>query len=111
MIVKKARGKVYGATLTAAERKAMNIEIQKQLAEYTRKHALEIDAMFLWYLHEEFGFGLKRLKKVFTGFDPKIEELCKRYEMTDEGDGVWLCTYKLKEMGVNLEEWDKERGD
>ena len=62
MIVKKAGGKVYGADLTAAERKAMNIEIQKQLAEYTRKHALEIEWRFLWYLHEEYGFGLRRLK-------------------------------------------------
>ena len=111
MIVKKVGGKVYGATLTAAERKAMNIEIQKKLVEYTRKHELEIDSMFLWYLHEEFGFGPKRLKQVFTGFDPKIEEMCKRYEMTDEGDDIWLCTYKLKEIGVDLEEWFKERGD
>lgn len=111
MIFKKSGGKVYGVDLTAAERKALNIEIQKQLAEYTRKHALEIDSMFLWYLHEEFGFGLKRLKQVFTGFAPKIEELCNRYEMHDEGDDIWLCTYKLKEIGADLEEWEKERGD
>lgn len=111
MIVKKAGGKVYGATLTAAERKAMNIEIEKQLAEYTRKHALEVDALFLWYLHEEFGFGLKRLKQAFLGFAPRIDELCDKYEMHDEGDDIWLCTQKLKEMGADLEQWDKERGD
>ena len=33
MVVKKVGGKVYGAVLTAAEKKAMNIEIEKQLAE------------------------------------------------------------------------------
>lgn len=38
MHVKKAGGKVYGAILTAAEKKAMDIEIQKELAEYDRKH-------------------------------------------------------------------------
>ena len=111
MRIKKAGGKVYGATLTAAERHAMNMEIQRQLGDYTRKHAIEVDAMFLWYLHEEFGFGIKRLKKVFTGFHPRMLELCDRYEMHDEGDDIWLCTRKLKDIGVDLDEWLKEVGD
>lgn len=111
MIVKKAGGKVIGAQLSSAEKKAMNLEIQRQLGDYTKKHAVEIDAMFLWYLHEEFGFGLKRLKQVFTGFHPRIVELCDRYEMHEEGDDIWLCTQKLKELGADLEEWLKEVGD
>lgn len=111
MIIKKVGGKVIGAQLTAAEKTAMNIEIQKQLADYTRKHALEIDAMFLWYLHEEFGFGPKRLKQVFTGFAPRIDGLCNRYEMHEEGDESWLCTRKLLDIGVDLEQWEKEVGD
>ena len=102
---------MFGAHLTAAERKALDIEVRNQLAEYTRNHANEIDALFLWYLHEEFGFGLKRLKQVHDGFMPKIEELCKRYEMTGDGDDIWLCTQKLKEYGIDIEEWNKERGD
>ena len=36
MQVKKAGGKVYGAVLTAAEKKAMDLEIQRELAEYDR---------------------------------------------------------------------------
>ena len=51
MRVKKVGGKVYGADFTAAERKAMNLEIERQLAEYSRKHANEIDAIILWQLH------------------------------------------------------------
>ncbi len=78
MIVKKSGGRIYGAQLTVAERKAMNIEIEKQLAEYTRKHQAEFDA------------------------------LVKRYEMEDEDD-VWLCTQKLKEMGVDIEQWEREK--
>jgi hypothetical protein len=111
MIVKKSGGHVIGADLTAAERKAMRIEIQKQLAEDTRKHAIEIDAMFLWYMYEEFGLSLEQLKQLFMGFAPRIDELCNRYEMYDQEGTMWLCTHKLKEMGVDLEEWDKERGD
>lgn len=52
MYMKKAGGKVYGAHLTAAEKKAMDIEIRRQLAEYDLKHANELDAMILWHLHE-----------------------------------------------------------
>lgn len=113
MIVKKAGGKIIGAQLTSAERKAMNIEIENQLAEYTRKHALEIDAMFLWFLHrhEKFKLGPKRLKEVFMDFAPLIDELCDRYEMHNEGDDIWLCTQKLKDIGVDLEELIKEVGD
>lgn len=110
MIVKKSGGKVIGAHLTNAERKAMNIEIHKQMARYTRNHAVEIDALFLWYLHEELGFGVKRLKNVYLGFMPRLEAMCKRYEMTDEGDDVWLCTQKLKEIGADLHKWLEEGG-
>lgn len=57
MQVKKAGGKVYGAVLTAAEKKAMDLEIQRELAEYDRKHIAEIDATILWVLHEQFGLS------------------------------------------------------
>ena len=115
MFVKKAGGTIFGADLTAAEQKALEIEAERQLAEkfaeWTRLHALEVDAVLLWYLHVAFGFGPKNLKKVFMGLAPEIEALRKRYEMHDKGDVVWLCTRLLKEYGVDLEEWSKERGD
>lgn len=38
MIVKKAGGKVYGAVLISAERRAMNIEINKQIVEVEKKY-------------------------------------------------------------------------
>lgn len=110
MKVKKAGGRVFGAAMSAAEKKAMDMEIQRQLAEYDRKHIREIDALVLWELHEQFGFGVKRLKKFYENFSRSVEALVSRYEM-DQGDDVWLCTYKLKEIGCDLEEWEKERGD
>ena len=42
--IKKHGSKVYGANLTVAERKAMGMEIQRQIAEYDKKNMLEIDA-------------------------------------------------------------------
>lgn len=108
MQVKKIGGKVYGATLTAAEQKAMNMEIQKQIAEYDRKNIMEMDSIVLWQLHEQFGFGPKRLKRFFDNFIPAMEELVERYEMEDS-DQIWLCTHKLKEYGIDIEEWSRKR--
>lgn len=107
MLVKKAGGKVYGAEFTAAEKKAMELEIKRELIELDQKNHLEIDALFLWWLHEKLGFGPKRLKEFYMDFEQAFKDLLGRYEMTDT-DGAWLCTYKLKEIGVDLEAWMKE---
>lgn len=45
MRVKKAGGKVFGAVLTAAERKAMDMEINRQIVEADRRYADDIDAI------------------------------------------------------------------
>lgn len=110
MRMKKIGGRVYGAELSVAEQKAMDMEIQRQLAEFDRKNVRELDALVLWELHEQFGFGKKRLKQFYKNFSPGIEALVRRYEM-EHGDEVWLCTYKLKEIGCDLEAWEKERSD
>lgn len=86
----------------------MNMEIQRRFSEFDKKNTREIDAMVLWVLHEVFGFGPTRLRRFYQAFGGQIEDLAERYQMTDNGDRVWLCTHKLKEYGVDLEEWEKE---
>lgn len=110
MQVKKAFGKVYGANFTAAEKKAMDLEIQREIAEFDRKNMVEIDALILWELMEQLGFGEKRLRQFFDSFEPALEALIKRYEM-EESDQIWLCTRMLKERGIDVEKWNKERGN
>lgn len=107
MQIKKSGGKVFGANLTAAERKAMNMEISRQLAEYSSKYELEIESMVLLMLREEFSFGEDRLKRAHKALTDGIDELVKRYQMEDE-DAAWLCTYKLKEQGFDISKWNKD---
>lgn len=107
MYVKKAGGKIFGADLTAAEKKALKIELGKAMAEFDRKNLIEIDALMLWWLHEKLGFGVKRLREFYVGFNQAFEGMIQHYEM-GELDGSWLCTEKLKTIGVDLEEWAKE---
>ncbi len=109
MHVKKAGGRVYGADLTAAERRGMNLEIERQLAEHTRKHAVELEAMVLWVLHEQFGFGISRMQQFSENFEPLMVELITRYDMPDT-DRAWLCTQKLKEYGVDLDRLYVDKG-
>lgn len=109
--IKRTNGKIYGYQMTAAEKKAANMEILRQLAEFNRKNADEIDALFLWVMHDQFGFGHERLKRIHENFRPALDALCDRYEMTDRGDELWLCTHKLKEIGVDIAEWNKSIPD
>lgn len=110
MVVKKAGKIIFGAELTAAEKKALEKEMQRYFAEYDRKNVSEINAMVLWQLHKVYGFGPKRLKKFYDAFMPDIETIAENYEMQDTDDKIWLFTHKLKELGIDIEQWDKERG-
>ena len=92
----------YRPRLTPEERKAMDMEIKRQCAEYDKRNATEIDAMVLWILHQEFGFGPERLRRFHERFFAGIDALVKRYEMEDE---AWICTQKLREYGVDVESW------
>ena len=49
MRIKKAGGKVFGAVLTAAERKAMDMEINRQIVEADRRYADEHDRLIQYY--------------------------------------------------------------
>lgn len=107
MRIKKAGGKVFGAVLTAAERKAMDMEINRQIVEADRRYADDIDAMVLYTLHVHLGFGKKRLRKFYDAFSAEHDRLIQYYQMPD--DYTWLCKEMLKRIGVNVEAWNRER--
>lgn len=110
MIPLKAGGKVYGAKLSAAERKAMNIEINRQIVESDRIHASDIDATILWVLADVYGWRRKRLRRFWESFRRSHDALLEKYEMQDDpGADEWLCKTKLKEIGVDVEAWNAER--
>lgn len=111
MRINKSCGKIFGAQLSAAEKKALDMEIKRQLAEYDTKHKLELQALFLWTIHEQLGFGEKRLRQLYDIFDKALDELIDRYSL-EESDSAWLCTLKLREHGIDIAEWNgKDRSD
>lgn len=114
MQVLKSGKHIMGAKLTAAEKKALDMEARRHLAEYTRKHELEVAAMVIWQfkqilegeLGEEVDVGL--LRRLYDGLDVELDKLIAHYEMDDE-DVQWLCTKKLKDEGIDIEAWRREK--
>lgn len=105
MIVKKLNGKPYGVEFTAAERKAMGLEINRQLVEANRKASEDIDAMVLYTLLAGYGWKRRRLRKFWNLFKTVHKELCDYYLMHEPGDNEWLAHRKLKAIGVDVHEW------
>lgn len=109
MKVKQMGNKIYGAELTAKERKAMDIEIKKQIAVMEREHATALDALVLYALHKHLGWGKARLRRFYEAFTAEHNKLIEYYEMPE--DNAWLAEAKLKEIGVDVATWNEEQED
>jgi hypothetical protein len=105
MVVKSFKGKVYGANLTAAEKKAMDIEIRRQLAEREKDYAADLDALVLYTLMTRYGWKKKRLREFWDAFVAEHTALREFYLMDDPGDSEWLAHRKLKDIGVDVRQW------
>ena len=108
MRVKSYKGNVFGADLTAAELKAMNIEINRQLIERDKQYAADIDAMVLYTLMNRYGWKKKRLREFWEAFTAEHQALRDFYQMDDPGDNAWLAHRKLQEIGVDVQQWYEE---
>lgn len=107
MFVKKSGKTIFGAELTAAERKALDMEARRSLAEHTRKHELEIEAIVIRQIRRLTGWGGIKLKRFYMDFAPELNKLCEHYEMP-EVDAPWLCMMELKREGFDIEAWHRE---
>ena len=108
MKIKRSGKHIFGADLTAAEKKAMNIEIAKQLAEFTRKYQVEIESVFLREMRHKYGHGAVRLRRDFDEFSNDLDELIARYELGEE-DKLWIAQQQLKAEGFDVEQWHREK--
>jgi len=108
MRVKKFNGKPYGVEFTAAERKAMNLEINRQIAERDEKYKEDIDAMVLYVLMVHYGWKKKRLRKFWKAFITEHKALREYYLMEEPGDSELLSRWKLEQIGVDIHQWYKE---
>jgi hypothetical protein len=94
--------------LTNRERKALEAEINRQTAKNVKDLSLNLQALVLWQLHEQLGFGKKRLLRFQKAFLPMIKELQRFYELENASETDFVCKYKLKnEVGIDVENLDE----
>lgn len=111
MQVKKYKGKVFGMSMTADERKAMQIELRKEIADIDRKYAADIDALMLYVLASRYGWRKKRLLDIWRAFAEEHQKLCEYYQMDDPGDSEYLAHHELSKIGVDVHKWEKGEFD
>ena len=96
--------RINNNTPNASQRKALRAECVKEfdklLADYNRQVALQV----MYILRFDFGFGQERLRR----FSDKLKEMqiktIDKYEAS-EGDVPEICEIKLKDSGINVEEF------
>lgn len=111
----KARARSGTLQLNKEVKEAMEAEAERMakeaIDEMNRQNEDELDAMVLYILHAEFGFGETRLKRFYDSFSTGLRELGERYKMNEYGDRLWLCQRKLEEAGIDISKWKEKKED
>ena len=84
--------------------KSIMTEINQQCLEKDDLLALDVDCMVLWTLHRHLGFGVKRLHDFYLAMAAEHRRMREFYEMDD----LYPERLKLKELGADVEQWQKE---
>ena len=105
----KCNGQIFKVDLTPKEQKALDAEINRQLIERHSKFADDVDYMIMRILHDEFGFGLTRLRRFYEAFFANNTELVKHYENPDAG--AYIAREEMNKIGCNIEKWNRERSE
>lgn len=92
------------ASLNEMAQTAFDDEVSRQLEERSKEWYENLDSIILYTLHNEFGFGKDRLLKFFRSLINTNEELISYYHLKDAD---FICKKKLKEIGVDVEEWNR----
>lgn len=86
---------------TAAQKKALKEECQKEFTELIKQYNQEVAVQVLHILRFKFGFGQERLKRFADELSKMQVEVGERYEMSDDCTW-WICKKQLEESGIDL---------
>ena len=91
--------------ITNKMRKELQREIRLETAKNVQDLSLNLQAIVLWNLHEQLGFGQRRLIEFQRSFLPLIKELQDFYMAESSEETEFILLYKLKnEVGVDVRE-------
>ena len=93
--------------LSEREMKALDGSIREQIGQNIAKLKGNIEAIVLWQLHEQCGFGAKRLEAFLEGFQPALQELMDFYGVEGTEDVEFACIHNLKSIGFDTDKLGK----
>ena len=91
--------------LSNKERKGIEQAVRKETAKNVKDLSLNLQAIVLWNIHKQLGFGQRRLIEFQRSFLPLIKELQDFYMAESSEETEFILLYKLKnEVGVDVRE-------
>ena len=91
--------------LSNKERKEIEQAVRKETAKNVKDLSLNLQAIVLWNIHKQLGFGQRRLIEFQRSFLPLIKELQDFYMAESSEETEFILLYKLKnEVGVDVRE-------
>ena len=96
------------------QRKKAKLEAQaeadRMVEEANALFCRKMDALWLYTMHVTFGFGKKRLLRLYWAMIDVFYKLIKRYNrMCDDDDTEWyIIDKRLKEIGIDVKELQDE---
>lgn len=90
--------------LPTASEKKMATELAAGYLQKALPQVVEnVQAIILYQLHEQYGFGKKRLLEFFNHTTPMMQELLDWASWSTDEEAIFLCKYKLKEeTGIDM---------
>ena len=98
------------------KKRQQNKMINQVVIDNCRAYIEHMDLIMLDVLHTEFGFGAKRLERVYRMLDTRFDEYLRFMASDDhtffndgvERDDTYALKYKLREIGFDYNEIVKE---
>lgn len=91
---------------TKSQAKRLKQEIRSQVAKENERYERSFDVFLMYILHRSFGFGQKRLEKVYRDMVRYRDELKRQYMAdgdTQSDDYIFAMERDLKESGVDVD--------
>lgn len=93
--------------LSNSQMQALKCEIRGTIASSIEGLSGNIEAIVLWQLHVQKGWGVKRLEEFLEGFRPALQELMDFYGIDSTEEVEFACIQNLKSIGFDTEKLGK----
>lgn len=105
----KSRERKRFSQLPEKTQKDLTAFATRELTEFVlSKMATELDAMLLYTLYRQFGFGKHKLRRVYDGVFEAKKEL-KELWLGNDKDVVDDAKRVLRSIGVDIDLWDEQK--